>query len=178
MDEVLIDTYILVDSKVFHEGAWWFSIIDVPEVSPSSQRAISKCPKTSDTRDAETGSRFGAKPSEGGQFAPPWSLRRLSGLREQSPRNRHFRPILYDLDMSQRDGDHPKQLTIARTIHIPVALRKRIAPDAGQCEPQFRGTGYRLAAPALRRGCRHPSEAGRDSFAGSCQSRRYSGFGT
>jgi hypothetical protein len=46
---------------------------------------------------------------------------------------------LYDLDMSQRAAAHPRKLTIARTIHIPVALRKRIAADAERCGRSFEG---------------------------------------
>ncbi len=49
MDEVLIDTNTLVYSKVFHERARWFAIIAVAGGSRSTQRAIPKCPKTSET---------------------------------------------------------------------------------------------------------------------------------
>jgi hypothetical protein len=41
--------------------------------------------------------------------------------------------------MSQRAATHPQKLTIARTIHIPVALRKRIAADAERCGRSFEG---------------------------------------
>ncbi len=41
--------------------------------------------------------------------------------------------------MSPRAAAHPQKLTIARTIHIPVALRKRIAADAERCGRSFEG---------------------------------------
>jgi len=41
--------------------------------------------------------------------------------------------------MSQRAAVHPQKSTIARTIHIPVALRKRIAADAERCARSFEG---------------------------------------
>ncbi|MGZ5472966.1 MAG: hypothetical protein ACXW31_04050, partial [Thermoanaerobaculia bacterium] len=46
--------------------------------------------------------------------------------------------IRYLLVMSQRAAARP-QATIARTIRIPVALRKRIAADAERCGRSFEG---------------------------------------
>lgn len=41
--------------------------------------------------------------------------------------------------MSLRAAAHPQESTIARTIRIPVALRKRIAADAERCGRSFEG---------------------------------------
>jgi hypothetical protein len=41
--------------------------------------------------------------------------------------------------MRQRAVDHRQELTIARTIRIPAALRKRIAADADRCVRTFEG---------------------------------------
>ncbi len=43
------------------------------------------------------------------------------------------------LVMSQRATAHPQESTIARTIRVPVALRKRIAADAERCGRSFEG---------------------------------------
>jgi hypothetical protein len=43
------------------------------------------------------------------------------------------------LVMSVRAAAHPQESTIARTIRIPVALRKRIAADAERCGRSFEG---------------------------------------
>jgi hypothetical protein len=41
--------------------------------------------------------------------------------------------------MSQRGAAHPQDSTIARTIRIPGALRKKIAADAERCGRSFEG---------------------------------------
>jgi hypothetical protein len=41
--------------------------------------------------------------------------------------------------MSHRAASHPQESTIARTIRIPAALRKRIAADAERCGRSFEG---------------------------------------
>jgi hypothetical protein len=41
--------------------------------------------------------------------------------------------------MSHRAASHPQEPTIARTIRIPAALRKRIAADAERCGRSFEG---------------------------------------
>ena len=41
--------------------------------------------------------------------------------------------------MSERAAARPQESTIARTIRIPVALRKRIAADAERCGRSFEG---------------------------------------
>src|SRR2546423_1776487 len=41
--------------------------------------------------------------------------------------------------MSRRAATHPRESTIARTIRIPAALRKRIAADAERCGRSFEG---------------------------------------
>src|SRR5437763_16901212 len=43
------------------------------------------------------------------------------------------------LVMSQRAATHSRESTIARTIRIPAALRKRIAADAERCGRSFEG---------------------------------------
>lgn len=43
------------------------------------------------------------------------------------------------LVMSPPAAAHPKESTIARTIRIPAALRKRIAADAERCGRSFEG---------------------------------------
>jgi hypothetical protein len=48
-------------------------------------------------------------------------------------------PIWYCLVMSQRAAINPRKSTIARTIRIPAALRKRIAADAERCGRSFEG---------------------------------------
>ena len=41
--------------------------------------------------------------------------------------------------MSSRVAAHPEESTIARTIRIPGALRKKIAADAERCGRSFEG---------------------------------------
>ena len=41
--------------------------------------------------------------------------------------------------MSKRATINPQESTIARTIRIPIALRKRIAADAERCGRSFEG---------------------------------------
>jgi hypothetical protein len=41
--------------------------------------------------------------------------------------------------MSPRAAARPQEATIARTIRIPAALRKRIAADADRCGRSFEG---------------------------------------
>lgn len=41
--------------------------------------------------------------------------------------------------MSQRAAVHPQESTIARTIRIPVELRRKIAADAERCGRSFEG---------------------------------------
>lgn len=41
--------------------------------------------------------------------------------------------------MSERAAIQPRESTVARTIRIPVALRKRIAADAERCGRSFEG---------------------------------------
>jgi len=41
--------------------------------------------------------------------------------------------------MSRRTVDHPEELTIARTIRMPGALRRRIQADAERCVRSFEG---------------------------------------
>ena len=41
--------------------------------------------------------------------------------------------------MSHQASVNPQQSTIARTIRIPIALRKRIAADAERCGRSFEG---------------------------------------
>jgi len=41
--------------------------------------------------------------------------------------------------MNPRAASHPQESTIARTIRIPAALRKRIAADAERCGRSFEG---------------------------------------
>ena len=43
------------------------------------------------------------------------------------------------LVMSERATPSPQESTIARTIRIPVALRRRIAADAERCGRSFEG---------------------------------------
>ncbi|MDP9195100.1 MAG: hypothetical protein M3P06_25670 [Acidobacteriota bacterium] len=41
--------------------------------------------------------------------------------------------------MTRRAASHVQESTIARTIRVPVALRKRIAADAERCGRSFEG---------------------------------------
>lgn len=41
--------------------------------------------------------------------------------------------------MTRRAASHLRESTIARTIRVPIALRKRIAADAERCGRSFEG---------------------------------------
>src|SRR5437764_2509652 len=87
----------------------------------------------------------------GDNLSPPLELATAGATENRTPEPAPSTPILYDLDMSQRATTHPPKLTIARTIHVPVALRKRIAADAARCARSFETPGRVHASTSPRR---------------------------
>lgn len=179
MDEVLIDTNILVYSTVFSRGCVLVLDHRCGRGEPVLEGYTEVSEKIGHLRCRNGDPDLGRSPQREGTICPPpWSLRRLGASENRPPEPAPSTPILYDSGYESASYSPPAKIdNCAHDSHSGCTPQE----DRSGCRamwPQFRGPGDRLAAPALRRGCRYRSAAGRDSCAGSRQSRRHSSVGT